>query len=324
MKNKYKIYTDVKKGQENWVEILSPFLGCPDKNPLHPDFGRFERFRNKGLDFLEITKDPSSSDVFVYSKKWSKNDKKLESFLLLAKEKNKKTLVFYNDDSSEDLKLENKNVILFRTSFYKSNKKNYEESFPGWSNDPGGFLPRKKEKIPTVGFCGCVNNNVHRFTALKNISGDFNIIDNFILYDRFYAGWGDGIRPSSDFEYASKVKSQFINNIKNSDYVLCCRGAGNFSYRLYETLSCGRIPIIIDTDIVLPHENIIPWKEISVWINSRDVSKTSEMLLDYHEKMSELDFLNVQKSCRLIYENFIRPTEFFKVWFKNNFGDKND
>lgn len=60
-----------------------------------------------------------------------------------------------------------------------------------------------------------------------------------------------------------------------SDYVLCARG-GDFSYRLYETLSYGRIPVFVDTDCVLPYDSEIKWKDYCVWVDEKEVNRIGE------------------------------------------------
>jgi hypothetical protein len=47
-------------------------------------------------------------------------------------------------------------------------------------------------------------------------------------------------------------------------YVVCPRGTENYSFRIYEALGRGKIPVIIDTDMVLPKE--IDWDHLSIRI----------------------------------------------------------
>jgi len=49
-----------------------------------------------------------------------------------------------------------------------------------------------------------------------------------------------------------KLSSEFQLSLNNSDYVLCPRGFGNTSIRFYETLSAGRIPLLVRSGNVLP------------------------------------------------------------------------
>lgn len=318
MKSKHKIYTDVSIIKDKHIELLVPFLGDLDSDRNDPDFGRFARFQNMGKEFLELVDNPSNADFFVYPIKWEKKSLELKSFLAHASKHNKKTLVFFNDDSDENMDLDEQNIFVFRTSFYRSTKKNNEIAMPGWAFDYGHQSYRKKEDRPIVGFCGCYTNNIYRRRSLESLINSDTIIKNFILYDQFWAGREQQVKENLDHAYAHDVRSKFIDNIKNSDYVLCCRGSGNFSYRLYETLSAGRIPIIIDTDIVLPHEDKIPWNDISVWVKKENIDKIDNIVLKDYDSMSQAEFLERQKTCREIYEDYIRPTSFFNKWFEEN------
>jgi len=301
MKSKYKIYTDASIIKDKHIELLIPFLGDLDNDQNDPDFGRFVR-----------------------PIKWEKKSLELKSFLEHASKYNKKTLVFFNDDSDENMDLDKQNILVFRTSFYRSTKKNNEIAMPGWAFDYGHQPYRRKKDSPTVGFCGCYTNSKYRYLSLKNLNNDDKIIKNFTLYDQFWAGKEQQVEENLDYTYAQKARAKFIDNIKNSDYVLCCRGSGNFSYRLYETLSAGRIPIVIDTDIVLPHEEKIPWNDISVWVKKENIDKIGNIVLKDYDSMSQTEFLERQKTCRKIYEDYIRPTSFFNKWFERNIKLENN
>ena len=52
-----------------------------------------------------------------------------------------------------------------------------------------------------------------------------------------------------------QTKNRFSSKYTNDNlYGLCVRGFGNFSFRLGETLMMGRIPILIDTECILPFD----------------------------------------------------------------------
>ncbi|NEP12115.1 MAG: exostosin family protein [Symploca sp. SIO2C1] len=100
-----------------------------------------------------------------------------------------------------------------------------------------------------------------------------------------------------------------------SDYILCCRGSGNYSYRLYETLCMGRIPIFINTDCTLPYDFLIDWKEYCVWIEESEIDQASSKLIDFHNSLSEKDFINLQYKCREIWLKWLSPEGFFSNFY---------
>ena len=54
------------------------------------------------------------------------------------------------------------------------------------------------------------------------------------------------------YEITQNTLINSMKNLRDNCFNVCMRGAGNFSYRLYETMMMGRIPIIINSDQVFP------------------------------------------------------------------------
>ena len=94
---------------------------------------------------------------------------------------------------------------------------------------------------------------------------------------------------------------EFYENINSSDYVVCVRGAGNFSVRFYETLAMGRIPIFVNTDCALPLENEIDWKKHVVWIERKEIKHIAEKVKDFHSALSSNDFIDLQNANRTLW-----------------------
>ena len=61
---------------------------------------------------------------------------------------------------------------------------------------------------------------------------------------------------SQDEQNRLFLENAFIKNMQKCDYTLCVRGTGNYSGRFYMTLNAGRIPVVLDTDVVLPCEDL--------------------------------------------------------------------
>ena len=80
--------------------------------------------------------------------------------------------------------------------------------------------------------------------------------------------------------------------------MLCARGRGNFSYRLYETLCSGRIPVFIDTDCVLPFEDVIDWRSLCVWVPEAEVDQVAERVADFHARLSPVELPELQVAVR--------------------------
>ena len=104
---------------------------------------------------------------------------------------------------------------------------------------------------------------------------------------------------------------EFLQNLLESDYVLCARGYGNYSHRLYEALACGRIPLFIDTDCVLPFDFAIDWKRFCVWVDQVDLRSVADRVAEFHASISGEEFEELQVACRRLWEEWLSPEAFF-------------
>lgn len=68
-----------------------------------------------------------------------------------------------------------------------------------------------------------------------------------------------------------KEKIEYANAVRRSRFVLCPRGFGVGSIRLFETMKARRVPIIISDDYVLPTG--IEWSSCAVVVRERDIAK---------------------------------------------------
>ena len=237
---------------------------------------------------VKIVDDVESADIILYPKKLDSGIKKYINL-------NKKVLAFYNDDNDVSFILDE--VILFRTSIVNSRKRKNENVMPAWSSDFNILEYRKKHEIPTIGFCGSITHPIRK-EVIEQIEKNSNSIPNFIIRESFWGG-----KP-----HDKNLRNEYINNMINSDFVICCRGAGNFSYRLYETMNMGRIPIIIDTDISLPcHGDGIDYNKFIMTENVKDVPKLIEKMW---KGLTEETYLALQMYSRRMYDEYISPPSF--------------
>src|SRR5262249_33050404 len=135
---------------------------------------------------------------------------------------------------------------------------------------------------------------------------------NFLLRSEFWAG-----ALGTNRENLQNVRRAYADNIAASDYTLCVRGAGNFSYRLYEVLSCGRIPVFVDTDCVLPYQDFVDWKKYCVWVDADELNSMGERIAEFHERLSPGDFVDLQHACRKFWIRWLSPEGFFANFYRH-------
>jgi hypothetical protein len=305
------------------VPILVPFWGVNPEDPGDPSAGRYDRYSATGSSFLTLTS-LAEADAAVFPQSWAgalasvDGLERARRFTAHAAEAGKPAVVFFWSDLEDRVPLD---AIVLRTSLSRSTRLATEFAQPAWSEDfleryLGGTPSLRTKRVrPTVGFCGFAPEPKRRFgrrfaggtarvLALNELQRSAFVDTNIVLRAEFMGGAADnaGLR---------RVRAEYVQNMVESDYVLCARGAGNFSYRLYETLSCGRIPVFVDTDCVLPLEFAVDWHDYCVWIDERDVGQIGERVAEFHERLSENEFLDLQRACRRFWETHISPEGFF-------------
>ena len=86
---------------------------------------------------------------------------------------------------------------------------------------------------------------------------------------------------------------EYYENIKISDYIICIRGTGNFSIRMYEALMMGRIPVLINTDCLLPLTKKIDWNEHMIIIEWEERKEIGNIIKEFHKNISKDDFSKI-------------------------------
>jgi hypothetical protein len=112
-------------------------------------------------------------------------------------------------------------------------------------------------------------------------------------------------------EQRDRVHDAYVAHLLACDYVLCVRGAGNFSHRLYETLAAGRIPVILDTNLALPLGGEIDWHALGVWVPLREINSTGDRIRAFHAGVrGDLAFAAAQERCWRTYHEMLAPFPF--------------
>lgn len=343
---KFRLFTDRSflPPRTGHLDLLYPYWGLVDQPDIWKPLGVYDEYCRIGKDFFEITENPAQADFALLPNDWKRYVRSDEvelakRFVKLAKSRGFQTIIFYHSDSDEKLLLDN--VIIFRTSLLKSKKRANEHAMPGWNGDllqyfnNGRVLPSPCGRIPVVGFCGAARmGRVRLQKRLKNFyykwfdyskyrfdAGTFRkrilvglqrsdrVKSNFLLRPGYL---GDFRRQGFDPAHMESIRREYFENSVQSDYVLCMRVVGNFSYRFYETLSLGRIPIFVNTDCVLPLDSILNYKDLVVWIELDEIDRIDQKVLDHFNKIGKDGLIDLQVRLREIWKEFLSPEGFFR------------
>lgn len=90
---------------------------------------------------------------------------------------------------------------------------------------------------------------------------------------------------------------RYRDQLARSKFVLCPRGYGANSYRLYEVLAAGRVPVII-SDAWVPTEGP-DWDQVAIRIAERDVADIPRVL-----ERAEARYETMAEAARAAYRSF--------------------
>ena len=229
-------------------------------------------------------------------------------------------MVFYNSDFEEPIPIDD--ALIFRTSITAAKARPNEQAWPAWTCDvlqtygTGRVEPRAKTSRPTVGYCGYIDyrNVVERVQrtlrgqiapwsklrgdAVRTLRASRDIDTRFVLRRRFGGNAG------------AMEREEYARNMLASDYALVARGRGNFSFRLYEAMSAGAIPVFIDTDSRLPFDDVIPYRQLFVWVPASDVSSIADYVARFHAGHDTDSLYDHRRRVREVYDRYLEPLAF--------------
>lgn len=211
--------------------------------------------------------------------------------------KNNKKIIFFIHlprDSDISFNIPHKIGIGFRSTGLLSEAADNIFGLPMVNLDV--FSKNYASKKLSISFCGSFNNGQHqiRMNVVNKFLKEIPEKCDFIINDN----WG-GDPP------------KFFKNIKNNLYGLCVRGGANCSFRLGEVLMMGRIPILIDTDCILPFPDLIPYDTNFIRIPIEKIDDMVNIIEKYHESHTEEELIQIQKENRLIWETYYVPCNAF-------------
>ncbi|GAK89340.1 hypothetical protein JCM19297_1168 [Nonlabens ulvanivorans] len=313
--------------------------------PLLFDLFYYENPHPSVSQHYQLVGKSSDADVFIFPVNYfvvieKGYQESFNSLYQLAKSYNKKLLVYTGGDYGKTSK--DQDIITWKNAGFKTINDHQTIVIPSFINDPFerddlGLTIYNYEEKPLISFTGFANPSLKeflrisastikanfnrvlkedasdrqsiynaagkRFTYLKQLESHPAIHTDFIYRDKYRAG-------AITNEQREKSTIEFFQNLNNSPYTFCLRGAGNFSVRFYESLACGRIPVLVDTDVQLPLEDQIDWggRHICRVLPNENLA---EKLIAFHKAQTPDSFLDLQKSNRVLYENYLVRHAFF-------------
>ncbi len=285
-------------------------------------------FHNAQRYFVAV--EPSEADVLFYPRMYEGKRAEMQA-IALARSLGKPIVFLRTGDWHDAIRLPY--GVVYRHAIFASRRVPGEYAMPALCEDmllrtDGAVSVRAKGPKPRVGFRGYVGRRrMHlayrlmgrrqkaigleiRAQLLERLARSSDLETDFVKNDRFMGATAGVLNPNR--EIAARVRGDYVDNIVGSDYTLCVRGAGNFSYRFYEVLSAGRIPVYIDTDGVLPYEGEVDWKRHCVWVEGRHIDRAADKILEFHAALSDAEFEALQQRNRILWEEYLAPLAFYR------------
>jgi hypothetical protein len=338
-----KVYANPSHNQPDRQASLNPILQAIWNSS--PSEEQLRSFRSRQEDFVSVPKAEEADLYLLCLNWNFYVDHGLVSLAAKeageARKAKKPLVVFSGGDFTANLRFPG--AVLFQSSGYRSRRSvngtqifslpNYFIADYQSVYGQGVADVRQKNPQPIVGFCGQADGSpldvVRRYIAcqlrkcafktglrkwepppfetvrwrrrvLDQLAADPCVETRFILRRRYRAGYW--VEKKDPFHV---TRLELVNNIRDTNYTVCMRGGGNFSVRLYETLCLGRIPVFVDTDCILPYDQVVDWRRYCVWIDSSEVSNISRKVIEFHNALSSEEFMARQQECRRLWQDWL-------------------
>lgn len=320
------------------IPLLYPFWGNvvnPVKTPFY--HALFERH---GFDTRHygITDDIDRADLvllpYVHEVVLQRFPELLDECARVAQTAGKKLLVDGTGDIEYKISPEH---IVLRYGGYRFDKKKNEIHIPLYAEDLlevycGGVLRlRTKGDTPVVGFSGWGELSwrqvaralvrewpdrlrglfdsryrarrkgvFFRRQALRTLAQSSLVKTNFLVRSSYSAHRDTAV---GDMDV---LRREHVETFLQSDYALDVRGDANASIRLFEALSLGRIPVIVDTERNFPFRDKLEYASFALMVDFRDSKRLPEIVAEFHAKLSPERFAQMQQAARNAYVSYFR------------------
>jgi hypothetical protein len=130
--------------------------------------------------------------------------------------------------------------------------------------------PDPEQKIDTLRYLFSFRGNFTSRTRGRLFATSFGRDD--VLIERTEPFWANVAS-----EEVRGFKQQYAETMRASRFILCPRGIGTSSFRLFETMHSGRVPVILSDAWVPPRG--IDWQACSLRLPEKDITRIPETCL---------------------------------------------
>lgn len=342
------IFVTEKEEGRKMLFLIETYYGKPN---LQSTLFLEELPKDFGYDSFVFVETPEKATYFLYPHPLLPREDTASAHFHAAKKQahafNKPLLVFAGGDLAYRMRVDD--VVLLKGSQYRYQLRPNEIVMPHWVEDLGARYPvtvRGKSLRPIVGFCGWVapSGIVARISyILKNTTWDFfaripgkgymvvrkkglwwrkrvlralrgkSGIDARFIERRTFSGNAKTIALDP-----GRAREEYIKNIEESDLILAPKGDANISLRFFETLSLGRVPLLIDTEVVLPLEGVLDYDAFILRVPYQEVDTLAPIVTRFYEGLTDESFVHMQRLARDVFLTRLRYDSFFNYLFRSS------
>ncbi len=147
-----------------------------------------------------------------------------------------------------------------------------------------------------VGFIGCPVSGPVRRQVIASLAKAARIRTFISPSKRFHGHQRDSERIER--------RELFLQSLAESWMAVCPRGTGVNTYRFFETLSMGRIPVLISDDCLLPFEDCIDYDEFILRIPEKDAGRAADIITDWLSDQTTARRLTRCRLARQTWEEY--------------------
>lgn len=160
------------------------------------------------------------------------------------------------------------------------------------SQIPKELIPQK-EKTIFASFVGSRDTHPIRMDMCKHLSGKDG-------YEISAGNWSSSV-PMENF-------NNFIDITCSSKFSFAPRGYGKSSFRLYEIMQLGSVPVYVSNEHYLPWMDELDWNDFCVPVNEDEIEEIDSIL----KSISDVEYNKLLENGKKVYEEYFTLEGMFK------------
>lgn len=154
-------------------------------------------------------------------------------------------------------------------------------------------LITQKEKTIFASFVGSRNTHPIRMDMCKHLFGKDG-------YEISAGNWSATV-PMDNFK-------RFIDITCSSKFALAPRGYGKQSFRLYEILQLGTVPVYVSDVHYIPWSDELDWNDFCVPVNEDEIDQIDDIL----KSINDVEYNRLLENGKKVYEEYFTLEGMFK------------